>query len=80
MRFITQSFTQEELRLSLVSGNNNKNQKSEDQHENVALTGKGKVKKGSRRGPNPKGEKKKDLSRLKCYDYHEFDHYVSNFL
>ena len=72
-------FTQEELRLSLVSGTSSKSHKSEAEQENVALAGKGKAKKGSSKGSNPQGEKKKkDLSKVKCYGCHEFGHYVSD--
>ncbi|KAH9311103.1 hypothetical protein KI387_026139, partial [Taxus chinensis] len=54
-----------ELRLSLVNGANNKSQKSEVEHENVALVGKGKAKKGSSKGSNYQGEKKKkDSSKI----------------
>ena len=47
--------------------------------ENMALAGNGKAKKRSSKGPNPKGEKK-DLSKVKCYGCHEFNHYVNNCL
>lgn len=59
------NFTQEELRLSLVNGANNKSQKSEAEHEN--LVGKGKAKKGY-------------LLKIKCYGCHEFGYYVSDWL
>lgn len=45
----------------------------------MALPGKGKAKKDSSKAPSPKGEKKKkDVSKVKCYSFHEFGHYVSN--
>lgn len=35
----------------------------------------------SSKGPSSKGEKrrKKDPSKFKCYGYHKFGHYVSNY-
>ena len=75
-------FSQEELRLSLVSGSstsNNKTPKVGKEQENVALVGEGKTKKGSSKGSGPKVEKKKkDPSEVKCYGRHEFGHYVSD--
>lgn len=46
----------------------------------MTLAGKRKANKGSRKGLNPKDEKKKKvLSKIKCYGYHKFGHYVSGF-
>ena len=71
--------TEEELRLSLFNRTNNNSQKIEEEQENVALVGKGKTKKGSSKGLNPKGEKKKkDMSKIKCSGCQQFGHYVSN--
>jgi len=74
-------FTQEELRLNLVNGSSvsNKAPNFEREQENVPLIGKGKVKKGSSKGPSSKGEKKKDLAKVKCYGCHNFCHYVNDF-
>jgi len=63
-------FTQEELRLNLVNGissNNDKTSKVEKEQENVALAGKGKAVKGSSKGSGQKGDKKKELSKIKCF-------------
>lgn len=45
----------------------------------MAKAGKNKAKKGSNKGSNSKGDKNKDLSKVKCYGCHEFGHYVNNF-
>jgi hypothetical protein len=46
--------------------------------ENVALTtnSKKKFKKGPKGGNKPKGEGKKDMSKVKCFACHKFGHYV----
>lgn len=78
--FLWSDFTQELLRLNLVNGTSGSGKalKVEREQENVTLAGKGKVKKGSTKGFNSKGEKKKDLSKVKYYRCHEFGHYVSD--
>ena len=48
------------------------------EQENVALAGKGKAKNGSSKGSNSQSEKKKDLSKVKCFGCHEFGHYVND--
>ena len=48
------------------------------EQDNIALAGKGKAKKGSSTGSNSQSEKKKDLSKVKCFGCHEYGHYVSD--
>lgn len=74
-------FTQEELLLSLMRGNSctssGSKQKGGD-NKNVALVRKDKAKKGFNKGSNSKEEKKKDMSKIKCYGCHKFGHYRNN--
>ena len=67
-------FMQEELRLASLSGSNS-HQKGEEE-ENIALAGKGKAKskKGSGSGQTSKGEKKRDMSKVKCFACHKPGH------
>jgi hypothetical protein len=68
-------FTQEELRV----GSSHASQPKGEEEENLALAGKGKsrAKKGSSWGQTSKGEKKKDLSKVKCFACHKPGHYAS---
>lgn len=74
-------FTQEELRLSLVEGstsNNRKGSKVENEDENFALASKAKGKKGKGKcETSQKSDKKEDLSKIKCFQCHEFGHYAT---
>jgi hypothetical protein len=68
-------FTQEEMRV----GSNHAGRQQGDEEENVALIGKGKskTKKGSSGGATSKGEKKRDMSKVKCFACHKTGHYAS---
>lgn len=72
---------QEEMRLALVesniSGSSSKGPKGVKEEENVTLASKGKAKKGPNQGQGSQGgeEKKKDLSKIKCFKCGEFGHY-----
>jgi hypothetical protein len=68
---------QEELRLASLSGSNNHHKGEEE--ENIAHTrkGKAKTKKGSSSGQTSKGEKKRDMSKVKCFACHKPGHYAS---
>lgn len=53
------------------------------EHENIALVRKGKEKKRFRKGSNSQSEKKnkkKHISMIKCFGFHEYSHYARNFL
>jgi hypothetical protein len=65
------------LRLASLSGSSS-HQKGEEE-ENIALAGKGKEKskKGSGSGQTSKGEKKHDMSKVKCFACHKTGHYAS---
>jgi len=73
------------MRLALVECNTNNNSskgvKIVKDEENVALADKGKVKKGPSEGQGSKGgdEKKKYLSKIKCFRHGEFDHYNTHY-
>jgi len=70
-------FTQEEMRV----GSNHAKQQRGVNEENVALTrkGKSKTKKGSSGGATSKGEKKRDMSKVKCFACQKIGHYASQF-
>jgi hypothetical protein len=67
-------FTHEEMRV----GSNHAGKQGDDE-ENVSLTGKGKskAKKDSIGGATSKGEKKRDMSKMKCFACHKTGHYAS---
>ena len=67
-------FVQEELRTS--SGSSSQQRVGDD--ENVALAAKGKKKSkgGPKGGAKPKGEQKKDMSKVKCFACHKMGHYA----
>ena len=67
-------FTQEELRL----GSNQTGKQPVSDEENVALAGKGKgkFKRGPSGGATSHGEKKKDMSKVKCFACHKTGHYA----
>jgi hypothetical protein len=62
---------QEDLRLASLSGS--KNHHKGEEEENIALAGKGKTrtKNGSNSGQTSKGEKKHDMSKVKCFACHK---------
>ena len=66
---------QEEIRKNTKDGSSSK---GEDE-ENFALVGKGKKGKGNKSQTKPKsnqGGKEKYLSKIKCFNCHEFGHYA----
>jgi hypothetical protein len=67
-------FIQEETRKGYVHGSSS----TSNEEENVALAAKGKnkSKKGSKGENKQKGERKKDMSKVKCFACHKFGHYV----
>jgi hypothetical protein len=67
-------FVQEETQRGYVHGSSSIGH----EEENVALatTSKKKFKKGPKGGNKPKGEGKKDMSKVKCFACHKFGHYV----
>jgi hypothetical protein len=67
-------FVQEETRRGYVHGSSS----TSHEEENVALatTSKKKFRKGPKGGQKPKGEGKKDMSKVKCFACHKFGHYV----
>jgi hypothetical protein len=67
-------FIQEETQRGYVLGSSS----TGNEEENVALAAKGKSKpkKGSKGGNKQKGEKKKDMSKVKCFACHQFGHYA----
>jgi hypothetical protein len=67
-------FVQEETRRGYVHGSSS----TGHEEENVALatTSKKKFKKGPKGGHKPKGEGKKDMSKVKCFACHKFGHYA----
>jgi hypothetical protein len=67
-------FVQEETRRGYVHGSSS----AGHEEENVALatTSKKKFKKGPKGGQKPKGEGKKDMSKVKCFACHKFGHYA----
>jgi hypothetical protein len=60
-------------------GANHAGQQQGDDEEYVALTkkGKGRAKKSSSGGTTSKGEKKRDMSKVKCFACHKLGHYAS---
>jgi hypothetical protein len=67
---------QEEIRWNTRDGTSSK---GEDE-EKFALVGKGKKGKGKKSQTKPEssqGGKKKDLSKIKCFNCHEFRHYAT---
>jgi hypothetical protein len=67
-------FVQEETRRGYVHGSSS----TGHDEENVALAAnsKKKFKKGPKGGNKPKGEGKKDMSKVKCFACHKFRHYA----
>jgi hypothetical protein len=67
-------FVQEETQRGYVHGSSSIGH----EEENVALatTSKKKFKKGVKGGQKPKGEGKKDMSKVKCFSFHKFGHYA----
>ena len=67
-------FVQEETRRGYVHGSSS----TGHEEENVALatTSKKKFRKGPKGGQKPKGEGKKDMSKVKCFACHKFWHYA----
>jgi hypothetical protein len=67
-------FVQEETRRGYVHGSSS----TGHEEENVALatTSKKKFRKGPKGGQKPKGEGKKDMSKVKCFACHKFGHYA----
>jgi hypothetical protein len=67
-------FVQEETRRGYVHGSSS----TGHEEENVALatTSKKKFKRGPKGGHKPKGEGKKDMSKVKCFPCHKFGHYA----
>jgi hypothetical protein len=67
-------FVQKETRRGYVHGSSSVGH----EEENVALstTSKKKFKKGPKGGQKPKGEDKKDMSKVKCFVCHKFGHYA----
>jgi hypothetical protein len=67
-------FVQEETRRGYVHDSSS----TGHEEENVALatTSKKKFKKGPKGGQKPKGEGKKDMSKVKCFVCHKFGHYA----
>jgi hypothetical protein len=67
-------FVQEETRRGYVHGSSS----TGHEEENVALatTIKKKFKRGPKGGQKPKGEGKKDMSKVKCFACHKFGHYA----
>jgi hypothetical protein len=67
-------FVQEETRRGYVHGSSS----TSHEEENVALatTSKKKFRKGPKGGQKPKGEGKKDMSKVKCFACHKFGHYA----
>jgi hypothetical protein len=67
-------FVQEETRRGYVHGSSS----TGHEEENVALatTSKKKLRKGPKGGQKPKGEGKKDMSKVKCFACHKFGHYA----
>jgi hypothetical protein len=67
-------FVQAETRRGYVQGSSS----TGHEEENVALatTSKKKFKKGPKGGNKPKGEGKKDMSKVKCFACHMFGHYA----
>jgi hypothetical protein len=68
-------FVQEETQRGYVHGISSMSH----EEENVALatTSKKKFKRGPNGGNNPKGEGKKDMSKVKCFACHKFGYYAS---
>jgi hypothetical protein len=71
-------FVQEETRRGYVHGSSS----TGHDEENVALAAnsKKKFKKGPKGGNKPKGEGKKDMSKVKCFACHKFGHYAGQCL
>jgi hypothetical protein len=67
-------FVQEETQRGYVHGSSS----TGHEEENVALAAnnKKKFRKGPKGGNKPKGEGKKDTSKVKCFAYHKFGHYA----
>jgi hypothetical protein len=67
-------FVQEETQRGYVHGSSS----TGHEEENVALatTSKKKFKRGPKGGQKPKGEGKKDMSKVKCFACHKFGHYA----
>jgi hypothetical protein len=67
-------FVQEEIQRGYVHGSSS----TGHEEENVALatTSKKKFRKGPKGGHKPKGEGKKDMSKVKCFACHKFGHYA----
>jgi hypothetical protein len=67
-------FVQEETQRGYVHGSSS----TGHEEENVALatTSKKKFRKGPKGGQKPKGEGKKDMSKVKCFACHKFGHYA----
>jgi hypothetical protein len=67
-------FVQEETWRGYVHGSSS----TSHDEENVALAAnyKKKLKKGPEGGNKPKGEGKKDMSKVKCFACHKFGHYA----
>jgi hypothetical protein len=67
-------FVQEETWRGYVHGSSS----TGHEEENVALatTSKKKFRKGPKGGQKPKGEGKKDMSKVKCFACHKFGHYA----
>jgi hypothetical protein len=67
-------FVQEQTRRGYVHGSSS----TGHEEENVALatTSEKKFKKGPKGGHKPKGEGKKDMSKVKCFACHKFGHYA----
>jgi hypothetical protein len=66
-------FVQEETRRGYVHGSYTGH---EEKNVALATTSKKKFKKGPKGGHKPKGERKKDMSKVKCFACHKFGHYA----
>ena len=67
---------QEEIRRNTRDRSSSKH----DDEENCALAGKAKKGKGNKsqsKAGSSQGGKKKDLSNMKCFHCHEFEHYAT---
>jgi hypothetical protein len=70
-------FVQEETRRGYVHGSSS----TGHEKENVALatTSKKKFRNSPKGGQKPKGEGKKDMSKVKCFSCHKFGHYAGQY-
>jgi hypothetical protein len=73
------NFMQEEPRLASLSGSSSHHNGEEEENIALARKGKAKTKKGSGSGQTYKGEKKHDMSKVKCFSCHKPEHYASQF-